>query len=73
MTFKAAKNFAQSKCRIPHALRKLRKKRARKASIVQADSKITFHTITKILKRILKNDKIILLSEPISTTGYDLF
>ena len=69
MRFQAAKNFAQSKCRIPHALRKLRKKRARKASIVQADSKVTFHTITKILK----NDKIILLSEPISTTGYDLF
>ena len=25
------------------------------------------------LKRILKNDIIILLSQPISTTGYDLF
>ena len=43
---KAAKNFAQSKCEILHALRELRKKRARKTSIVQADSKITFHTIT---------------------------
>ena len=43
---KAAKNFAQSKCKILHALRKLRKKRARKTSIVQADSKVTFHTIS---------------------------
>ena len=34
-----------SKRQILHALHKLRKQRARKTSIVQADSKVTFHTI----------------------------
>ena len=37
--------FAQWKCRIHHALHKLRKKIARKTSVVQADSKAAFHTI----------------------------
>ena len=40
------KTFAQSKCGLLHALHKLCKKRARKTFIVQADSKVTFHTIT---------------------------
>ena len=35
----SSKDFAQSKCRILHALRKPRRKRARKSSIVQADSR----------------------------------
>ena len=44
---KAAKNIiSQSKCRILHALHELRKQRARKISVVQADSTVTFHTIT---------------------------
>ena len=45
---KAAKiRFAQSKFRILHALHNLRYKReSRKTSVVQADSKVTFHTIT---------------------------
>ena len=46
------KKIAQSKCRIPHALHKLRKKRARKTSIAQADSKVTFHTITSSVRRL---------------------
>ena len=47
MILKASKNIiAQSKCRILHALHELRKKRARKTSVLQADSKVTFHTIT---------------------------
>ena len=47
MILKATKNIiAQSKCRILHALHELRKKRARKTSVVQADSTVTFHTIT---------------------------
>ena len=36
---------AQSKCRILLAVHKLRKKKARKASVVQADSKVAFHII----------------------------
>ena len=45
---KAAKiRFAQAKFRILHALHNLRYKReSRKTSVVQADSKVTFHTIT---------------------------
>ena len=40
-----------SKFRILHALlHKLRKKRARKTSIVQANSKVTFHTITSSIR-----------------------
>ena len=46
------KKFAQSKCRILHALHKLRKRRARKTSIAQADSKVTFHTITSSIRRL---------------------
>ena len=47
MILKASKNvIAQSKCRILHALHELRKKRAKKTSVLQADSKVTFHTIT---------------------------
>ena len=47
MILKASKNIiAQSKCRVFHALHELRKKRARKTSVLQADSKVTFHTIT---------------------------
>ena len=42
----AKEKFAQSECIILHALHKLCKKRARKTSIVQADSKVTFLTIT---------------------------
>ena len=43
----SGKKIAQSKCRILHALHKLRKKRARKTSVAQTDySKVTFHTIT---------------------------
>ena len=38
------KKFAQSECIRLHALHKLRKKRARKTFIVQADFKVTFHT-----------------------------
>ena len=47
MILKASTNIiAQSKCRILHALHELRKKRARKTSVLQADSKVAFHTIT---------------------------
>ena len=47
MILKALKTIiAQSKCRILHALHELRKKRARKTSVLQADSKVAFHTIT---------------------------
>ena len=43
----SGKKIAQSKCRILHALHKLRKKRARKTSVAQTDyTKVTFHTIT---------------------------
>ena len=47
---KKKKKFAQSKCRILHALHKLRKKRLIKTSIVQAHSKVTFHTITSSIR-----------------------
>ena len=43
---KAAKKIAWSKCRILHALHKLHKKKTRKTSVVQANTKVTFHTIT---------------------------
>ena len=47
MILRASENIiAQSKCRILHALHELRKKRARKTSVLQADSKVAFHTIT---------------------------
>ena len=53
----AKKKFAQSKCRILHALHKLRKKRARKTSVVQmqTDSKVTFHTITSSISLVTTN------------------
>ena len=35
-----------------HCIIKLRKKRARKTSIAQADSKVTFHTITSSIRRL---------------------
>ena len=38
-----------SKCRLLHALHKLRKKRARKTSVVQSDSTVTLHTITSLI------------------------
>ena len=43
------KKFARSKCRLLHALHKLRKKRARKTSVVQSDSTVTLHTITSLI------------------------
>ena len=46
MTQSGKTKFAQWKCRILHALHKLRKMRARKTSVVQADSQVTFRTIT---------------------------
>ena len=47
------KKNAQSKSRIFHALLKLRKKRARKTSVVLADSKVTFHTITNSVSLVM--------------------
>ena len=50
MRLEAAKqNFAQSKCIILDALHKLLKKRARKTAVVQADSKVTFHTVMSLV------------------------
>ena len=49
-----------SKRQILHALHKLRQQGARKTSIVQADSKVTFHTITSSIR---------LLSRAISLFG----
>ena len=43
---KAAKKIARSKYRILHALHKLHKKKTRKTSVVQANTKVAFHTIT---------------------------
>ena len=43
---KGAKKNARSKYRILYALHKLHKKKTRKTSVVQANTKVTFHTIT---------------------------
>ena len=47
-------SFMSSKCdskgQILYALHKLRKQRTRKTSIVQADSKVTFNTITSSIR-----------------------
>ena len=49
----AKKIFAQSKCMILHVLHKLRKKRARNTSVVQADPEVTFHTITSSVSLVM--------------------
>ena len=54
---KAEKKFAQSNCRILHALYKLRKKRARKTSVVQATlrSRFTLSRAQSLLSRALSH------------------
>ena len=52
---KKKKKIAPSMCRILHTLSmqaKLLKKRARKTSIIQADFKVTFHTVTSLILRL---------------------
>ena len=50
------KQFGQSKCRILHALHKLRKKRAGNASVVQGDSTVKFHIITSSISLVTSYD-----------------
>ena len=55
------KKLTQSRFIILHALHKLRKKIARTASVVQADSKVTFHTITSSISLVTLDEKMDLL------------
>ena len=45
---------------ILHALHKLHKKRARNTSVVQADSKVTFHTITSSVSLVMSELLVVL-------------